>query len=138
MASPSEISTDAVPDQTGRLSGNIIRIAHVLKDAKDVNIIGLRSAHSLAVLLSSTLGFLGKRVRLIVPGTGEMWRDVSMISRDSVLVAISFPRYARLTIEVVETAHLTPGRSRGCQHDRLAVFTARLFFGSPVDGAVQN
>jgi DNA-binding MurR/RpiR family transcriptional regulator len=86
--------------------GNIIRIAHVLKDAKDVNIIGLRSANSLAVLLSSTLGFLGKRVRLIVPGTGEMWRDVSMITRDSVLVAISFPRYARLTVEVAEAAHL--------------------------------
>jgi DNA-binding MurR/RpiR family transcriptional regulator len=87
-------------------TGNIIRIAHVLKDAKDINILGLRSAHSLAVLLSSTLGFLGKRVRLIVPGAGEMWRDVSMISHDSVLVAISFPRYTRLTVEVVEAAHL--------------------------------
>lgn len=85
---------------------NIIRIAHVLKDAKDVNIVGLRSAHSLAVLLSSSLGFLGKRVRLIVPGTGEMWRDVSMVLHDSVLVAISFPRYTRLTIEVAEAAHL--------------------------------
>ncbi len=84
---------------------NIIRIAHVLKDAKDINILGLRSAHSLAVLLSSTLGFLGKRVRLIVPGIGEMWRDVSMIPHDSVLVAISFPRYTRLTIEVAEAAH---------------------------------
>ena len=53
-------------------TSNIIRIALVLKDAKDISILGLRSAHSLAVLLSSTLGFLGKRVRLIVPGTGEM------------------------------------------------------------------
>jgi DNA-binding MurR/RpiR family transcriptional regulator len=85
---------------------NIIRIAHVLKDAKDINILGLRSAHSLAVLLSSTLGFLGKRVRLIVPGTGEMWRDVSMMTQDSVVVAISFPRYTRLTVEVAESAHL--------------------------------
>ena len=82
----------------------IIRIARVLKEADAVNIIGLRSAHSLAVLLSSTLGFLGKRVRLIVPGTGELWREISMISRGSVLVAISFPRYTRLTIEVAEAA----------------------------------
>ena len=44
----------------------IIRIARVLKEAETVNIIGLRSAHSLSVLLSSTLGFLGKRVRLMV------------------------------------------------------------------------
>lgn len=83
---------------------SIIRIARVLKDAEMVNIIGLRSAHSLAVLLSSTLGFLGKKVRLIVPGTGELWREVSLISHGSVLVAISFPRYTRLTIEVAETA----------------------------------
>jgi len=87
-------------------TSNIIRIAHVLKDAEDINILGLRSAHSLAVLLSSTLGFLGKRVRLIVPGTGEMWRDVNMISHDSLLLAISFPRYTRLTVEVAEAAHL--------------------------------
>ncbi len=83
----------------------IIRIAQVLKDAEEVSIIGLRSAHSLAVLLSSTLGFLGKRVRLIVPGTGELWREVGLLSRGSVLVAVSFPRYTRLTIEVAEVAH---------------------------------
>jgi DNA-binding MurR/RpiR family transcriptional regulator len=82
----------------------IIRIARVLKEAETVNIIGLRSAHSLSVLLSSTLGFLGKRVRLMVPGTGELWREVSTISRGSVLVAISFPRYTRLTVEVAEAA----------------------------------
>ncbi|MGD9975318.1 MAG: MurR/RpiR family transcriptional regulator [Desulfatirhabdiaceae bacterium] len=83
----------------------IVGIAHVLKDTEDINIIGLRSAHSLAVLLSSTLGFLGKRVRLIVPGTGEIWREVSTISRNSVLIAISFPRYTRLTVEVAESVH---------------------------------
>jgi len=82
----------------------IIRIARVLQEAETVNLVGLRSAHSLAVLLSSTLGFLGKRVRLIMPGTGELWREVSMISRGSVLVAISFPRYTRLTVEVAEAA----------------------------------
>ncbi|MFZ3046771.1 MAG: MurR/RpiR family transcriptional regulator, partial [Desulfatirhabdiaceae bacterium] len=84
---------------------NIAGVARVLKDVEDISIIGLRSAHSLAVFLSSTLGFLGKRVRLIVPGTGELWREVSSISPGSVLVAISFPRYTRLTIEVAEAAH---------------------------------
>jgi DNA-binding MurR/RpiR family transcriptional regulator len=82
----------------------IIGIARVLKEAEAVNIIGLRSAHSLAVLLASTLGFIGKRVRLIAPGTGEMWREVSTISRGAVLVAISFPRYTRLTVEVAAAA----------------------------------
>ncbi len=82
----------------------LIGIARVLQEAEAVNVIGLRSAHSLAVLLASTLGFIGKRVRLIVPGTGEMWREVSTMSRGSVLVAISFPRYTRLTVEVAQAA----------------------------------
>lgn len=82
----------------------LIGIARVLKEAETVNVIGLRSAHSLAVLLASTLGFIGKRVRLIAPGTGEMWREVSTISRGAVLVAISFPRYTRLTVEVAQAA----------------------------------
>jgi DNA-binding MurR/RpiR family transcriptional regulator len=81
----------------------IVRAARVLLNAREVGIVGLRSAHALAVMLASTLGFLGKRTRLIVPGTGEMWRDVSGISKDSVVVAISFPHYARLTLEVAET-----------------------------------
>jgi len=82
----------------------IIHIAQRLKEAESIHIIGLRSAHALAVLLSSILGFLGKPVRLLVPGTGELWREVGMITRNSVLVAISFPRYTRLTIEVAEAA----------------------------------
>lgn len=93
-----ETAADLNPDA-------IIRIARVLKDAEAIGIIGLRSAHSLAVLLSSTLGFLGKRVRLMIPGTGELWREVSTLARGSVLVAISFPRYTRLTVEVAEAAH---------------------------------
>lgn len=84
---------------------SIVRIAQVLAAAREVNIIGMRTAHSLAVMLASTLGFLGKKTRLIVPGSGEMWREVSGISPDSVLVAISFPRYTRLTVEVAEAAH---------------------------------
>jgi DNA-binding MurR/RpiR family transcriptional regulator len=88
---------------------HLSRIAQVLKESREIHIIGLRSAHSLAALLASTLGFLGKRVRLIVPGTGEMWREVSGISRGSVLVAISFPRYTRLTVEVAKAVQEAGG-----------------------------
>jgi DNA-binding MurR/RpiR family transcriptional regulator len=83
---------------------SVVRMARVLQGAEEIGIIGLRSAHSLAVLLASTLGFLGRRARLIVPGTGELWREVSLLPRGAVLVAISFPRYTRLTLEVAEAA----------------------------------
>ncbi len=82
----------------------LIASAQAIQKAEEVQVIGLRSAHALAQFLASALRFLGRRVSLLSPGIGEMWSDVSSLGRRSVLVAISFPRYTRVTVEAAEAA----------------------------------
>ncbi|MGD9125668.1 MAG: MurR/RpiR family transcriptional regulator [Desulfarculaceae bacterium] len=80
-------------------------VVGVLKRANEIHIIGLRSAHALASFLASGLRFLGRRVHLLSPGIGYLWADVRGLDKGSVLVAFSFPRYTKVTIEVAEEAH---------------------------------
>ncbi len=79
-------------------------VARILHEASLVYLVGLRSAYSLAVFLQSGLTLLGKQVRILKPGTWELWREVGQVGRGDILVAISFPRYTRLTVQIVEAA----------------------------------
>ena len=81
------------------------RVAQILHNAPLIYLVGLRSAYSLAMFLKSGLTLLGKQVRMLTPETWELWRNVSQVGRGDLLVAISFPRYTRLTVEVAETVH---------------------------------
>jgi DNA-binding MurR/RpiR family transcriptional regulator len=54
--------------------------------------------------MTSALRFLGREVILLVPGTGEMWDQVRDLGSEDALVGFSFPRYTRLTVEVMEYA----------------------------------
>jgi len=83
----------------------LAQVARVISRAPEVSIIGLRSAHSLAHFLASALRFLGRKVRMLAPGIGYLWADLRDMGPGSVLVAFSFPRYTKLTIEVVREAH---------------------------------
>jgi DNA-binding MurR/RpiR family transcriptional regulator len=82
----------------------LVSIVKLLARATEVNIVGLRSAHAVAHFLASALRFLGRRVRPLVPGVGDIWSDLSTLGPGSILFAISFPRYTRLTVEVAEAA----------------------------------
>lgn len=80
------------------------RFVEELDTARRIFIIALRSTHCLGVFMTSALRFLGKEVILLVPGTGEMWDQVRDLGSEDVLVGFSFPRYTRLTVEVMEYA----------------------------------
>lgn len=71
-------------------------------------IVGLRSAHSLALFLGVALEFLLKNVWILQPGIGDMWDRLLGLKKGDVVVGISFPRYARQTVEVLRFA-----KSRG-------------------------
>ncbi len=71
---------------------------------QEVHVIGLRSAHALAVFLASALKVLGRRVHLITPGFDDVWSEVEALGPGSLLVAFSFPRYTSLTVEVARAA----------------------------------
>ena len=76
-----------------------------LNSAKRIVIIGLRSAHSLAVLMGVALEFLQRDVWIITPGIGDMWDRLLGLRKDDVVVGICFPRYTKETVEVLRFAH---------------------------------
>jgi DNA-binding MurR/RpiR family transcriptional regulator len=72
--------------------------------AKQIRIIGLRSAFSLAVYLKFGLRFLGKETTLIQPSHGDLWDQLAHLSRSDLVVGISFPRYSNFTVDAVALA----------------------------------
>lgn len=78
-------------------------MAHI-SAAKRVFIVGLRSAHSLAIFLGVALQFLRKEVWVIRPEIGDMWDRLLGLRKGDVVIGISFPRYTRETIEVLKFA----------------------------------
>ncbi len=82
-----------------------VAVVKVLRDARELHILGLRSAHSLAHFLAISMAFLRHTPHLMVPGTHDLWGEISLLGPNSVLFAISFPRYTRLTVEAAQAAH---------------------------------
>ena len=80
------------------------RFVKALNSARRVVIIGLRSAHSLAVLMGVALQFLQRDVWIVAPGIGDMWDRLLGLRKDDVVVGICFPRYTKETVEVLRFA----------------------------------
>ena len=75
-----------------------------VRKADRLYVIGLRSAYSLALFLWTAMRYIGKEAFLLRPGHGELWDEPVLWRRRDVLIAISFPRYTRDTVEVVQYA----------------------------------
>jgi DNA-binding MurR/RpiR family transcriptional regulator len=75
-----------------------------LNSADRIVIIGLRSAHSLAVLMGVALEFLQREVWIVQPGIGDMWDRLLGLKHGDVMVGISFRRYTRETVQALEYA----------------------------------
>ncbi|UCF30169.1 MAG: MurR/RpiR family transcriptional regulator [bacterium] len=76
-------------------------VVRALDDARKIYVIGLRSTNCLAAFLTSALRFMKKEVAQLVPGTGEMWEELRELGPEDVVVGFSFPRYTKLTVEVI-------------------------------------
>ncbi|MDT8365840.1 MAG: MurR/RpiR family transcriptional regulator [bacterium] len=75
-----------------------------MASAKRIFIIALRSTHCLGNFMASALRFLGREVILLVPGTGEMWDQLRDLGPKDVFIGMAFPRYTRLTVQVMDYA----------------------------------
>jgi DNA-binding MurR/RpiR family transcriptional regulator len=80
------------------------RAVQLLNSAERIVIIGLRSAHSLAVFMGVALQFLQREVLMVQPGIGNMWDQLFRLKQRDVLVGISFPRYTRETVQALAFA----------------------------------
>jgi len=85
-------------------------VIRLLNRARKVFIIGLRSSFGLAVLAHSHFKSIRNGVILVESNWGMMPDLLVNIEAPDAMLAISFPRYARATLEVVSYA-----KGRGCQ-----------------------
>jgi len=69
--------------------------------ARKIYIIGLRSSYAVAYYLYFMLAEFMDNVIILSPGTQDMFDRISCISNLDVLVAISFPKYTKVTSQVV-------------------------------------
>jgi DNA-binding MurR/RpiR family transcriptional regulator len=72
--------------------------------ARRVFILGVKEAHAPALVLANSLKRFLKDINLLVPRYGDVWDDVSDIENEDLVIGISFPRYARLTVEILKYA----------------------------------
>jgi DNA-binding MurR/RpiR family transcriptional regulator len=75
-----------------------------MKNARHIYVVGLRGAHAPALVLALYLRFLGKRASPVIPGYGDVWNTLHGMGSEDLVIGISFPRYTKLTIEILEYA----------------------------------
>lgn len=78
--------------------------------ASRIFVIGLSGAHTAALALVTNLRFVRKDVYLLQPGYGEMWDIVRDIEHGDLAIGISFPRYTKVTVKVLEIAFKNEAR----------------------------
>ena len=86
------------------------RTVAMLKNARRIYVLGVRSCAALASFLGFYLNFICEDVRLIhTNSVSETFEQMLSVSDKDVFVGISFPRYSKRTARVMEFA-----RARGC------------------------
>lgn len=76
-----------------------------MKNARRIYVVGLRGAHAPALVLSLYMRFLKKQSTAVIPGYGDVWNTLHGMGSEDLVIGISFPRYTKLTIDVLEYAH---------------------------------
>lgn len=84
-------------------------VTRILK-AKEIYVIGLRSAAPLAQFLGYYLNYIFDRVHLVSSAATDVFEEIARVSQEDVVLGISFPRYSTRTVEAMRFA-----RSCGAQ-----------------------
>ncbi len=80
------------------------QIVEEIHNARRVYILGMRSSSVLANYLGFYLNFILKDVVVVTAGALDVFDHLVNITKDDLLITISFPRYAKRTFEIVEFA----------------------------------
>ena len=84
-------------------------VTRILK-AKEIYVIGLRSAAPLAQFLGYYLNYIFDCVHLVSSAATDVFEEIARVSQEDVVLGISFPRYSTRTVEAMRFA-----RSCGAQ-----------------------
>ena len=98
-------------NETREANGNevINRAVEEVIRARKIGIVGFRSSHSIAALLSFFLGQVRKGCELLDISLGNLPNQLIDYGIKDLLVGISFPRYASRTLEILKY-----GQKAGC------------------------
>lgn len=105
----------------------------LMREAESVYIVGLRRSFPVASYLAYSLRQVDKRAYLLDGVAGMLSEQSGLMTKDDVLIAISFRPYAKETAEIVERAHergtriiaITDSRLAPIARDAPVVFEAR-------------
>lgn len=78
------------------------RVVEEIHSAKNIYILGLRSSAVVANYLGFYMNFMFDNVKVAQAGAYDVFDHFLNISKDDLLIVISFPRYSKKTFEVVE------------------------------------
>ena len=78
--------------------------------ARNIYVMGLRSAAPIAQFLAYYLNFIFDNVRVVSEASGDVFEQISRINESDLLFGISFPRYSTRTLEAMSFA-----KARGAQ-----------------------
>lgn len=77
----------------------------MIRQAKKVYIIGLRSSSAPAYYLEEGLNRVGINSEILVPESSRLQSLLASMTEESLVIAVSLPRYARKTLEIARIAH---------------------------------
>lgn len=82
------------------------RAVDTIVSSKNIYIMGVRSAASLADFLGFYFNHIFPNVRVLNSNSvGEMFEQMFRIDKDDVFIALSFPRYSQRTVQAANFAH---------------------------------
>jgi DNA-binding MurR/RpiR family transcriptional regulator len=114
------------------------RFVEEMDSAKRIFIIALRSTHCLGNFMTSALRFLGREVIPLVPGTGEMWDQLRDLGPKDVLIGFAFPRYTKLTVQVMDYARDQEARVLAITDGELSPLNRSAHFSLSVPYGIES
>jgi len=81
------------------------QFVNLILKAEVIYIVGLRTAASMALFFNQALSLFMRNTKSITYGTEDLFEQIAGINEKDLLIAISFPRYTRRTVEIVEIAN---------------------------------
>jgi len=105
LVSCAELQMNNIRRTVGFLSDEAIDNAFdLILAAKKIHVIGIRGSFSVASYLNEGLNRLGIDCELMIPDSGRQQATLAKLCPDDLVIAISLPRYAKRTLEVVQIA----------------------------------
>lgn len=83
---------------------DFLRVVDSILKGKTIYVLGLRSAAPLSQFFGYYLHFIFDDVRVVATGSTDVFESIARISKDDVLIGISFPRYSARTLEAMRYA----------------------------------